>query len=250
LQPASVKDASFVDKLAGLNPDLFVVVAFGHILTRAVLAIPRLGVINIHASLLPKYRGPAPIQWSIINSDKETGVTTMWMDEGVDTGDILLKSKVLIEQEETSATLHQRLAQAGAELLIETLEQLKLGQLVGTPQDDSKATHAPLLKKQDGWIDWAKDAEALDAFVRGINPWPGAFTFFAGKRLKVFRAKQIQKEVSEEPGTVLEGFPGDLDVATGQGVLTLLEVQLESGKRLEVEEFLRGYAVQPGTILG
>jgi methionyl-tRNA formyltransferase len=249
-QPVRANASAFVDKLKGLEPDLFVVVAFGQILTGAMLAVPRLGAINIHASLLPKYRGPAPIQWAIVNGDRETGVTTMWMDEGMDTGDMLLSARVSIGPEETAQTLHDRLAKEGARLLIDTLEQLASGELVGTPQDHSEATHAPLLKKEDGCVDWSKDASALDAFVRGMNPWPGAYTFLAGKRLSIFQAKVVQRKIFQRPGTVLDSFPGDLDVATGRDVLALKEVQLESGKRLAVADFLRGCPVPPGTVLG
>jgi methionyl-tRNA formyltransferase len=250
LQPAKVKEVWFLEKLNALNPDLFVVVAYGHILPGSVLAIPRLGAINIHASLLPAYRGPAPIQWAIINGDQETGVTTMWMDEGMDTGDILLTAKVPIGPEDTAQTLHKRLAHVGAQRLIDTLDQLKSGHLVGAPQDQSKATYAPFLKKEDGRIDWSKEAKSLDAFVRGMSPWPGVFTLLSGKRLKIYRAKPLQQRAGEKPGTVLPGFPGDLNVATGRGILALKEVQLESGKRLGIEAFLRGFPVPPGTILG
>lgn len=250
LQPARVKELWFVDKIIDLNPDLLVVVAYGHILPGSILAIPRLGAINVHASLLPTYRGAAPIQWAIINGRQETGVTTIWMDEGMDTGDILLTSKVLIGPEDTSQTLHCRLADLGAQLLIDTLSQLKSGHLVGTPQDKSEATYASFLKKEDGRIDWTKDAKSLEAFIRGMNPWPGAFTFLFGKRLKILKAKDLQGGAREKPGTVLEGFPGDLNVATARGILALIEVQLESGKLLAVKEFLRGCPVPPGTILG
>jgi len=250
LQPARVRETRFLEKIIALNPDVFVVVAYGQILPASVLAIPRLGAINIHASLLPAYRGPAPIQWAIINGDQETGVTTMWMDEGMDTGDILLAAKVPIGPGDTAQTLHDRLAQAGVELLIDTLDHLASGLVAGTPQDPSEATYAPLLKKEDGRVDWSKEAKSLDAFVRGMNPWPGAFTFLLGKRLKIFKANYVQKGARGKPGTALPGFPGDLNVATGRGILSLKEVQLESGKRLGIEEFLRGCAVPPGTILG
>jgi len=250
LQPAKVKEAWFLDKIRALNPDLFVVIAYGHILPGPVLAIPRLGAINIHASLLPAYRGAAPIQWAIINGDQETGVTTMWMDEGMDTGDTLLTAKVPIGPEDTAQTLHKRLARVGAQRLIDTLNQLASSNLVATPQDQSKATYAPFLKKQDGRIDWGKEAKSLDAFIRGMNPWPGAFTSLSGKRLKIYKAKYLQQRAGEKPGTVLPGFAGDLNVATGRGLLALKEVQLESGKRLAIEAFLRGCPVPPGTILG
>lgn len=250
LQPPKVKEPWFVEKMTAMNPDLFVVVAYGHLLPGSFLSIPHLGAINIHASLLPKYRGPAPIQWAIINGEQETGVTTIWMDEGLDTGDILLSAKVPIQPDATAGSLGRRLAEKGGHLLIETLAMLKSDGLAGKPQDKSGATYAPLLKKEDGRIDWSKDAKALDAFVRGMNPWPGAFTFLSGKRLKVLKAKGLQDPTGENPGTVMEGFPGDLNVATGRGSLTLLEVQLESAKRLSIRDFLRGFSVSPGTLLG
>jgi methionyl-tRNA formyltransferase len=249
-QPVRIKEAPFVENVIALNPDVFVVVAFGHLLPGSFLSIPRLGAINIHASLLPKYRGAAPIQWAIINGEKETGITTIWMDEGMDTGDILLSHAVPIMREDTSGSLHRRLADAGAEVLIKTLDRLSSGRLVGKPQDNARATYAPLLKKQDGCMDWTKDAKSLEAFVRGMNPWPGAFTYLSGKRLKVFLVRALEGSTREEPGTAIEGFPGDFLVATGRGKLALHEVQLESGKRLSAEDFLRGCSVSPGTRLG
>jgi methionyl-tRNA formyltransferase len=250
LQPTRATESWFLDKITGLAPDLLIVVAYGQILAKNVLSIPRLGAINIHASLLPKYRGPAPIQWAIMNCEEETGVTTMWLDEGMDTGDVLLAARVSIGTEETAQTLHDRLAKEGANLLIDTLEQLASGDLVATPQNHLEASYAPLLKKEDGRIDWTKDARTLDAFVRGMNPWPGALTYLEGKRFRIFRARAVRKETDVSPGTVLDSFPGDFHVATGQEVLSLLQVQFESGKRLAVADFLRGVSVSPGTVLG
>jgi methionyl-tRNA formyltransferase len=250
LQPSNVKEHGFLDTLKSLAPDLLIVVAYGQVLTKATLSIPRLGAINVHASLLPKYRGAAPIQWAIINGEKETGVTTMWMDQGLDTGDMLLSVKVPIDPEDTAQTLHDRLAEEGAGLLSLTLEKLASGSLVATPQNHLEATYARSLKKEDGHIDWTKDAVALDAFIRGMNPWPGAFTFLANKRFRIFRAKILQRKTSQPPGTVLDGFPGDLDVATGHGAFSLREVQLDSGKRLAIADFLRGCPIPPGTVLG
>lgn len=250
MQPRGIKEPWFIDRIIALDPDVFVVVAYGRILPGSFLSIPRVGAINIHASLLPKYRGPAPIQWAIINGEEETGVTTMWMDEGMDTGDILLRAKVAIMPDDDAGSLHARLAEVGAQLLIETLAKLEAGNLLGTPQDKSRATYAPLLKKKDGSIDWTKDARSLDAFVRGMNPWPGAFTLLLGKRLKVLKAENLQGSAKEEPGTVLESFPEEFNVATGRGILALKEVQLESARSLPVRDFLRGCPVPPGTRLG
>jgi methionyl-tRNA formyltransferase len=250
LQPTQINEPSFVERIIALEPNILVVVAFGHLLPRSFLSIPSLGAINIHASLLPKYRGAAPIQWAIINEEKETGVTTMWMDEGMDTGDILLSRTIPIMPDDTSGSLHPRLAEGGAELLIQTLDELEAGSLVGTPQNHEEASFAPSLKKKDGWIDWTRDAASLEAFIRGMNPWPGAFTNLSGKGLKVFMAKALKDSAGEDPGTVLESFPGDFVVAAGRGTLALQEVQLESGKRLRTEDFLRGCSVPPGTRLG
>lgn len=249
LQPRSGKDPWLRQQLEALRPDLLVVIAYGQILPASVLAIPRLGAINVHASLLPQYRGPAPIQWAVINCDQQTGVTTMWMAEGMDTGDILLQEEVAIDRGETSGSLHGKLAEKSAGLLIETLRRLASGNLSGKPQDESRVTFAPILKKEDGRIDWSRPARCLDCLIRGVNPWPSAFTFLHGKRLKIFFAEPKESRGQENPGVVLEGFPGDLDVATGEGVLGLKEVQLESGKRLSAEDFLRGCPVPPGTIL-
>ena len=249
IQPESVKTNVLADTLEGLKPDLFVVVGFGHILPKNLLRLPKLGTINIHASLLPKYRGPAPIQWTLINNEKETGVTAMLMDEGLDTGDILFRSKTKIGLDETAATLHDRLAEQGADLLIKTLRFFEDGDIRPIPQDSNQASYAPLLKKKDGHIDWRKPAEDLEAFVRGMTPWPGAFTFHADKRLIIFKAKSIPKEVIEPPGTVLKGFPDELPIATGKGGLSVLEIQGASGKRLSISNFLRGYRLPPGTVL-
>jgi methionyl-tRNA formyltransferase len=250
LQPSKIKEPWFLEKIIAMDPQLFVVIAYGRLLPGSFLSIPHIGAINIHASLLPKYRGPAPIQWAIVNGEEQTGVTTIWMDEGMDTGDILLNAEVPIRPDDTAGSLSRKLAQEGGRLLVETLDRLESEGLAGRAQDKSLATYAPLLKKEDGRIDWSKDAISLDGFVRGMNPWPGAFTFLSGKRLRVLKAKGVRNPVRENPGTVIEGFPGDLTVATGRGSLALLEVQLESAKRLGIRDFLRGYPVSPGTRLG
>ncbi len=249
IQPLSIRTDEFADSILKLKPDVFVVVAFGHILPKNILALPKAGAINIHASLLPKYRGAAPIQWAIINKETETGVTTMFVDEGMDTGDILLSSKIKIAPDETSASLHNRLADLGANLLIRTLQALKAGTLNPLPQDHTKACNAPLLKKSDGHIDWKMSAEAIEAFMRGMTPWPGAFTFYKNRRLKVYKAEPVPANVTESPGTVVKGFPDELLVATGKGALSILEIQGASGKRLLIKDFLQGCKMPPGTIL-
>jgi len=247
VQPPSVGSTEFSNIIAKHEPDFIVVVAFGHILRKTILDIPRIATINIHASLLPKYRGPAPIQWAVINGENKTGVTTMRMDEGMDTGDILLSSELEIASDDTSETLHDRLADLGADLLIQTLDAFETGNILPVPQDHTQATYAPLLKKNDGRINWERPAKDIEAFIRGMTPWPGAFTFHEGKRLKIYRAKAILTDTSGTPGTIIKGFPDELWIATGKGVLSIMEIQEESGKRLLIKDFLRGYNLSPGT---
>ena len=249
-QPESVKTEAFKATLAALNPDLLVVIAFGQVIPKTVLEIPERGAINLHASLLPKYRGPAPIQWAIINREKATGVTTMFMDEGLDTGDLLLTRKVDIHDRETSGTLHDRLAQVGAGLVLDTLDKLAEGLLSPVPQDDEQSSYAPLLKKQDGRIDWSLPAREIESYIRGVNPWPGAYTYCDERRLKIYSAQYLGVETGAEPGTVLVGFPCELRVATGKGILVLEEIQGASGKCLLTKDFLCGCHIAPGTKLG
>jgi len=249
IQPVSIKDKDFFDTIARLKSDIIIVVAYGHILPKNILAIPKTGVINLHASLLPKYRGSAPIQWAIINGEKETGVTTMLMDEGMDTGDILLSSKIKITKVDTSDTLHDRLAVLGANLLIETLKSFENNDINPIVQDHTNATYAPLLKKDDGRIVWGKNAEQIASFIRGVTPWPGAFTFQDNKRLKIYSARPLLIDVSEAPGTVMKGFPDELRIATGKGALSVTEIQGASGKRLLIKDFLMGNQMPPGTVL-
>lgn len=249
LQPEKIRTEAFAREMAALAPDVLVVVAFGRILPAALLNLPRLGAVNIHGSLLPRYRGPAPIQWALINGDAVTGVTAMLMDEGLDTGPTLCAREVAIRPEDTSATLHDRLSMAGAELLITALEGLASGTLTPLVQDDRQATYAPLLAKKDGRIAWQKPARELACFIRGMTPWPGAYTFHGDRRLKIFRAQPLAAATDETPGRVLPGFEDELRVATGDGVLSILEIQGESGKRLAIRDFLRGHHLPPGTLL-
>ncbi|HSM75530.1 MAG TPA: methionyl-tRNA formyltransferase [Desulfobacterales bacterium] len=249
LQPEKIRTEGFTGEMAALAPDVLVVVAFGRILPAALLDLPRLGAVNIHGSLLPRYRGPAPIQWALINGDAVTGVTAMLMDKGLDTGPTLCAREMAILPEDTSATLHDRLAVAGAEVLIAALEGLASGSLTPVAQDDRQATYAPLLAKKDGRIAWQKSARELTCFIRGMTPWPGAYTFHGGRRLKIFRAQPLALATDETPGRVLAGFEDELRVATGDGVLSILEIQGESGKRLAIRDFLRGHPLPPGTLL-
>ncbi len=248
LQPARVRAAEFVEQIRCLAPDLVVVVAFGQILPKSLLDVPRYGCINVHASLLPRYRGAAPLNWCIINGETETGVTTMLMDAGLDTGDMLVKKVTPIDPEEDASSLHDRLSILGAEVLDETLELLAAGRLSPEKQDESLSCYAPMLKKEDGLIDWNRDPAAVKNLVRGMNPWPGAFTWLDGKLVKVFRvATGDERGV---PGTVLKVGRDGITVACNGGSVALLELQLEGKKRLPARDFLAGCRIGPGTVLG
>ncbi len=263
LQPKRVRDPEFVEQLRELKPDIMVVVAFGQILTKEVLEVPKYGCINVHASLLPMYRGAAPIQYVILNGEKETGVTTMFMDEGLDTGDMLLKTVVPITADETGGTLHDKLSAAGAELLIRTLEQMEAGTLQRIPQT-GETCYVGTLKKSMGEMDWSRPAEELERQVRGLNPWPSAYTFLNGKTLKIWKAEVLHTEAvssqeAEEPealadrkscGSVIVISRDSIQVQTGDGILAIRELQLEGKKRMTADAFLRGYPVEAGTILG
>ena len=250
LQPTSIKTTEFNDLIAQQKPDFLVVIAFGKILPENILALPRLGTINVHASLLPKYRGPAPIQWAVINDEKETGVCTQLMEKELDTGDLLLSVKEAIKPDDTAGDLHDRLALKGAAVLIDTLKGLADKTIQPVSQDHSLATYAPILTKDDGLINWNQPAESLESFIRGVTPWPAAYTFLGDKRLKIFRSRPITTEITAPPGTVLQGFPDELRIATGKGVLSIEEIQGASGKRLSIKDFLRGHQIPPDAILG
>jgi methionyl-tRNA formyltransferase len=248
LQPLKVRAPEFIDVMRELQPDLIVVVAFGQILPKALLEIPKHGCINVHASLLPRYRGAAPINYCIINGENETGVTTMLMDVGLDTGDMLVKKVTPIDPEEDTQALHDRLSVLGADSLDETLDLLRAGSLVPEKQNDSLTCYAPMLKKEDGRIDWHAEPQTIKNLVRGMNPWPGAFTCFDDKFLKIYRVRTGTG--TGIPGTVLEAGKDGIEVACAGGSVILEEVQLEGKKRLPVREFLAGCRIVPGTILG
>ena len=249
MQPPSLRDDKILQILSEAAADFFVVVAFGHILTGTVLSMPRQGCINVHASLLPRYRGPAPIHWAVINGEPESGVTTMMMDKGLDTGDILMQAKEPVAPTDTAGALHDRLAMLGSRLLCETLDAFSEGTVRRISQEHSLATYAPLLKKTDGLIDWRKPADKIEPFIRGMNPWPGAFTYWRNRRLKIFRAEAARMSAESSPGTILKGHADELTVATGQGALSILEIQEASGSRLPVSEFLRGCRIAAGDFL-
>ncbi len=248
LQPERVKEEAFQEVVRGLQPDLIVVVAYGQILPKSILSIPKFGAVNVHASLLPKYRGAAPIAWAILKGEKVTGVTTMMMDEGMDTGDILLQAEVPIGDEETCERLHDRLASSGAQLLLETLEKMKTGDIRPIPQDHSKATYAPPLKKEDGHIDWEKGAKDIDRQIRAFNPWPGAFTKWGDQLLKIFKGEVKEGGSVRKPGAVVWAGLDFVEVETGKGSFRIQEVQLEGRRRMTLREFLTGHPIPVGTV--
>lgn len=247
-QPVKVRDPEFIEVLKGLKPDIMVVVAFGQILPGAVLDIPPLGCVNIHASLLPKYRGAAPIQWVIIDGEKETGITTMMMDTGLDTGDMLEKTPVPIAEDETGDSLHDKLSAAGASLIISTLKKIEDGTIIRTPQTDEGTCYAKMLKKDMGNIDWTMEAAAIERLIRGLNSWPGTYTKWKGKTLKIWKAQVLEEEYEGACGEVVHVTKDRLLVKTGKGTLSLLELQPEGKKRMAVDAFLRGYPVAEHTV--
>ncbi len=248
LQPGRVKEEAFQEKLRALQPELIVVVAYGQILPKSILKIPQHGAVNIHASLLPQYRGAAPIVWAILKGEKVTGVTTMFMDEGMDTGDILLQREIPIEDDDTAETLQQRLALVGSQLFMETLEKMKAGNIHSMPQDHSRATYAPPLKKEDGHIDWRKDAKEIDLQVRAFDPWPGAFTELDGRLLKVYRGEVRKGKPAGKTGTVVWVGSDFIEVVTGNDFFLIKEVQSEGKRRMSVRDFLSGHSISTGTV--
>lgn len=250
IQPAKVKTEEFINRMQAINPDIFVVVAYGKILPQSLLDVPKHGSINVHASLLPKYRGAAPVTWAIINGDEITGITTMLMDAGMDTGDILLKREEDIQPDDTAGSLYERLAEVGAELAAETLEKLEAGKITPIKQDDSLAQKAPLLKKSDGCVEWNLPALKIHNHIRGMNPWPGAYTFMSEKTVKLHVsnvADGLEADESSKPGQVLEAGKRGIVVATGDGAIIITELQAAGGKRMTASEFLKGHKLEPGT---
>jgi methionyl-tRNA formyltransferase len=250
LQPTKMKDPAFLDGLRALEPEVIVVVAFGRILPPAILDLPPRGCINLHASLLPKYRGAAPIQWAIINGEQETGVTTMRLDPGMDTGDLLLQERMPILPEDTAGSLSARLAERGADLMIRTLKGLESGEILPAPQDHAQATLAPILEKEAGKIDWTQSAVDILNRVRGLSPWPGAYTFYQDERWSIWKAKLGDPTAGGPPGTIQKTGREGISVATGQGLLEILELQPANRRRMTAGEFLAGHPVKPGVVLG
>lgn len=261
-QPAKIREAQWLSVLEELAPDVIVVVAFGQIIPESILKLPKYGCINVHASLLPKYRGAAPIQWAVIDGEKESGVTTMQMDAGLDTGDMLLKETVALEEKETGGSLFDKLSEVGAQLLIKTLEALENGTVTAQKQPaESPTPYAAMLTKKQGEIDWNQDAKKIECLIRGLNPWPSAYTHWNGKMLKIWMAEPVtQEELSAlgcdekngmdlkeaQPGTVMIVTKDTLMVQTGDGLLALTELQMEGKKRMPVQAFLMGCRLQTG----
>jgi len=269
LQPVKVRTPEFLNSIKKLEPDMIVTAAYGRILTKAVLDVPHLGCINVHGSLLPKYRGAAPIQWALINGDLVTGITTMFMDEGMDTGDILLQREIEITQDMNCQELFEKLEQLGAETLLETLNELEKGTLKRTIQDHSKAVHVPMMKKEMGLIDWSKSSIEIHNLVRGTNPWPGAYTFYKGERLKIWKTALLHEYTANskansqvnshaeglnelaagaQPGRVMKILKDCMVVVTGDGCIKIIELQYENCRRMGVCEC--GHNMDEGEVLG
>jgi len=249
-QPEKIRDPAFLKILESIKPELMIVVAYGQILSAPVLAVPPRGCVNVHGSLLPKYRGAAPIARAILGGETRTGITTMFMDPGMDTGSILLTEETEIGEEDTAGTLHDRLSRMGARLLLRTLEGLESNTLTPKPQDHSRATLAPKVEKEEARIVWSAPARQTFNQIRAFDPWPGAFTLWAGRILKLFRPLLIEGGAQERPGTILQASDEGLLVAASQGVLLVREAQLESRPRMRVSDFLRGNPLAAGKRLG
>lgn len=249
-QPEKVKSPEAIERITKLAPACIVVVAYGQLLSAEILGIPPLGTVNVHASLLPRYRGSAPIHWALIRGEAETGVTTMLLDTGMDTGDVLLQRKVVIQPEDTAGSLHDKLSEEGAKLLVETLVMLEKGTLKPQAQDDSQATYAPMLAKEDGKVDWHENAKRICCRIRGLDPWPGGFTYWQGKRLKLFGCRALSISTQAEPGTVIAAAEDGLQVAAGEGAVLIETLQLEGRRPLAVTDFLRGHHFQVEDKLG
>ena len=249
-QPKKIREEENVEYLRKYNADIIVVAAFGQLLPKSILDMPKYGCINVHASLLPKYRGAAPIQWSVINGDPVTGVTIMQMDVGMDTGDMIATREVVIADDETGGGLFDKLAEVGAKLCVDTMVEIENGTAVRTPQNHDEATHVSMISKELGNVDWNKSAVEIERLIRGLNPWPSAYTQLDGKTFKLWKAQVLAENTDKKPGTIVKAEKNSLFVQTGEGILALLEVQLEGKKRMEVDAFLRGYQVETGNCLG
>ena len=249
-QPVKVKEPENIEVLRKHQPDIIIVAAFGQIVPKSILDMPKYGCINIHASLLPKYRGAAPIQWAVINGEDVTGVTIMRMNEGIDTGDMIAKKTVRLAEDETGGSLFDKLAQVGAQLCVETMDIIEAGKAEYIPQNNEEATHTSMIRKELGLIDWNKSAVEIERLIRGLNPWPSAHTNLSGKTFKIWKAKVVSEENTYEPGCICRIDKAGMYVQTGKGILLLTEVQMEGKKRMDADAFLRGYQIEEGTFFG
>ena len=249
-QPVKVKEPENIEVLRKHQPDIIIVAAFGQIVPKSILDMPKYGCINIHASLLPKYRGAAPIQWAVINGEDVTGVTIMRMNEGIDTGDMIAKKTVRLAEDETGGSLFDKLAQVGAQLCVETMDIIEAGKAEYIPQNNEEATHTSMIRKELGLIDWNKSAVEIERLIRGLNQWPSAYTNLSGKTFKIWKAKVVSEENTYEPGCICRIDKAGMYVQTGKGILLLTEVQMEGKKRMDADAFLRGYQIEEGTFFG
>lgn len=245
-QPKRIREPECVSYLRTFEADIMVVAAFGQILSEDILTMPRYGCVNVHASLLPKYRGASPIQWAVLNGDKISGVTTMQMDVGIDTGDILEKTEIVLDEDETGGSLFDKLSDAGAKLCVQTIAHIQDGTVTRTKQEEAQATHVGMITKQMGKVDWTKSAAEIERQIRGLDPWPGTYTSLHGKTLKLWKAAVLEGGDSAQAGQIVYADKQQLVIQTGEGRLSLLEVQLEGKKRMRIDAFLRGHQIEPG----
>lgn len=250
LQPKKIKDDMFIDELKKLEADYFIVVAYGKILPKKVLDIPKYGCINVHGSLLPKYRGCAPIQWAIINGEKVTGVTTMYMDENMDTGDILLKSEIEIEEDDNAKTMHDKLSIIGSKLLIKTLDKIENREVIRIKQHDKEATYTKMITKKMGVISWHKTVDEIKCFIKGLSPWPSAYTYYKDKMMKIFKVEEDDGYYEGEIGEIVDVDKNSFVVKLQNGAIRIFEIQIQDSKRMSVEDFLKGHKLYIGDVLG
>ena len=249
-QPVKAREESFVEKLKEINPELIVVVAFGQILPKSILDIPKFGCVNVHASLLPKYRGAAPLNWVIINGEEKTGVTTMYMDVGLDTGDMILKSERPLDDEITAGELHDKMMIDGANVLKETIDLIAQGKAPREKQNDDETCYSPIMDKTLGNIDWNKSAKDIHNLVRGVNPWPSAYTTYENQTMKIWKTKVVDKNSDKAPGTILKVDKEGIEVNTGNGVIQISEIQMSGKKRMVVSEYIKGNTISTDIVLG
>ncbi|MFR4163276.1 MAG: methionyl-tRNA formyltransferase [Paraclostridium sordellii] len=249
-QPVKAREESFVEKLKEINPELIVVVAFGQILPKSILDIPKFGCVNVHASLLPKYRGAAPLNWVIINGEEKTGVTTMYMDVGLDTGDMILKSEIPLDDEITAGELHDKMMVQGAEVLKDTIDLISKGKAPREKQNDEETCYSPIMDKSLGNIDWSKSATDIHNLIRGVNPWPSAYTTYDKQTMKIWKTKVLDKVSEKTPGTILSVDKNGIEVSTGDKVLQISEIQMSGKKRMIVSEYIKGNDISTGIVLG